>query len=230
LLEFAANYGLISKGSRRRLTEGSAPRNSRKFGQLRRSLRTGADGRNGGEQVLGRGVIPECLAHVSVSIHVTGAKNETAAELERVLAEPMLPVSARLSALPCLGVIAAQQVQEVRFPQARCAIRRALIVYQERERDAGLFAEQAGVVGVAQAHRRQVRSLVFESPLVLAQLRDVLAAEDSPKVPQENQHGGLSLPKRAEPDLAPAGIRQNDAGERLAERAGHGSTQYTGTP
>jgi hypothetical protein len=196
----------------------------RASGKLRRSLGTGADGRNGGEQVLGLSAIPECPAHVSVSIHVTGTKNETAAELERILAEPVLPVSARLGALSCLGVIAAQQVQEVGFPQARRAIRRALAVYQKRERDAGFLAEQAGVAGVAQAYRGQVRSFVFERLLMFAQLRDVLAAENSPVVPQKNQHGGLTLPKRAEPDLAPIGIRQHDAGQRLAEGAGHRST------
>jgi hypothetical protein len=80
----------------------------------RRSLRTGADCRNGGEQVLGLSVIAECLAHVNVSIHVTGTKNETAAELERVPAGPKLPVSTSLGALPCLGVITAQQVQKIR--------------------------------------------------------------------------------------------------------------------
>jgi hypothetical protein len=144
---------------------------------------------------------------VNVSIDVTGTKNETPAELERVPAGPKLPVSTSLGALPCLGVITAQQVQKIRFPQARRAIRRALIVYQKRERDAGLFAEQAGVVGIAQAHRRQVRSFFFEGLLVLAQLRDMLAAEDSSVVPQENQHGVLTLPKRTEPDVAPIGIR-----------------------
>jgi hypothetical protein len=149
---------------------------------------------------------------VNVSIQVTWTKNETAAELERVPAGSKLPVSGGLGALSCLGVIAAQQMQQVRFPQACCAIRRALIVYQKREGDAGLFAEPAGIVGVAQAHCRQVRAFVFERLLVLAQLRDMLAAENSPVVPQENQHGRLALPKRAEADLAPVGIRQHDAG------------------
>jgi hypothetical protein len=67
---------------------------------------------------------------------------------------------------------------------------------------------------------------------VLAQLRDMLAAEDSPVVPQENQNGRLIPPKRAELDLAPIGIRQYNAGQRLAERAGHRSTidQYNRFP
>ena len=117
--------------------------------------------------------------------------------------------------------IAAQKVQEVRFPQARCTIRRALIVDQKREGDASFSAELAGILGVAQTYGRQVRSLVFEGFLVVAQLRDMLAAEDSSVVPQENQNGGPTLPKRAEPDLAHISIRQYDAGQRLAERAGH---------
>jgi hypothetical protein len=161
---------------------------------------------------------------VNVSIHVAGTKNETAAELERVPAGSKLPVSASLGALSCLGVIAAQQMQQVRFPQARCAICRALVVYKKRERDTGLFAEQAGVVGVAQAYRSEVRSLILEGLLVLTQLRDVLAAEDSTPMAEENQHRGLCPPERAEPDLAAIGVRKNDSGQRFAERAGHRST------
>ncbi len=56
---------------------------------------------------------------------------------------------------------------------------------------------------------------------MLAQLRDVLAAEDSTVVPQEDQDRGLVLPKRAEPDLAASGVRKHDAGQGFAERAGH---------
>jgi hypothetical protein len=142
---------------------------------------------------------------VNVSIHVAGTKNETAAELERVPAGSKLPVSASLGALSCLGVIAAQQMQQVRFPQARCAICRALVVYKKRERDTGLFAEQAGVVGVAQAYRSEVRSLILEGLLVLTQLRDVLAA-------RFNRGGGKPAPRVVPPERAsgPGAWRQEE--------------------
>ena len=187
---------------------------------LRREFRAGA---NGGEQVSGLSVVAEGLADVGVPVDVAGAEDETAAELEGVLAEPDLPVSGRLGALASLGVIGAQQVQQVGLFQANGAIGRALVVDQERECDAGLFAEQAGVVGVAQAYRSEVCSFVFEGLLVLAQLRDVLSAENSTVVPQENQDRGLRLPKGAKLDLAAIGIGENDAGQGFAKRAGHRS-------
>jgi hypothetical protein len=52
---------------------------------------------------------------------------------------------------------------------------------------------------------------------VFAQLRDVLAAENSTVVPQENQDSGSRLPKGPEPDLAAIGVGKNDAGQRFAE-------------
>jgi hypothetical protein len=45
---------------------------------------------------------------------------------------------------------------------------------------------------------------------MLAQLRDVLAAEDSSIVTQKQQNGWFSLPKRAQPYLVSARFRQND--------------------
>jgi hypothetical protein len=36
-----------------------------------------------------------------------------------------------------------------------------------------------------------------------AQLRDLLAAEQSPKVADEDEHGGMFAPQRLEPDALP---------------------------
>jgi len=158
---------------------------------------------------------------VGVAVDVAGAEDETGAELERVLAEADLAVSGGLGAFAGFGVIGAQEVQQVGFLQAHGAISGAPVVDQERELDAGLFAEQAGVVGVAQAYGCQACSFALEGLLVLAQLRGMLAAENSTIVPQENQDSGLRLPERAEPDLAAVGIGKGDAGQGFAERAGH---------
>lgn len=140
------------------------------------------------------GVIAEGLADVGEAVDIAGAEDETAAELEGVLAEPDLLVSGCLGAFASPGIIGAQQVQQVGCLQANGAIRHALFVDQEREGDASLLAEQAGVACIAQAYRGEVCSLVFERLLMLTQLRDVLAAENSTVVAQENRHGGLRLP------------------------------------
>jgi len=45
---------------------------------------------------------------------------------------------------------------------------------------------------------------------MVAQLRDVLAAEDSSVVEKENDHCGFVGPERAEPDQLSFGVRQNN--------------------
>ena len=92
-----------------------------------------------------------------------------------------------------------------------------LLVHQQRERNAGLFPELTGIFPIAQADCRQSRSVLTKRRFTLAQLRDVLAAEDSAVVPQEDDHCRLLVPKGTQPDFVPVRIRQNDAGERRAE-------------
>ena len=55
----------------------------------------------------------------------------------------------------------------------------AFLVDQERERDAGVFTEHARVIAIAEADGGDVRAFGFERFIVFAQLRDVLAAENS---------------------------------------------------
>ena len=69
---------------------------------------------------------------------------------------------------------------------AREAVRPALLVDQEGECDPGLLAERARVLAVAEPDRRQPGARSAEGLLVLAQLRDVLPAEDSTVMPQEH--------------------------------------------
>ena len=48
---------------------------------------------------------------------------------------------------------------------------------------------------------------------MLAQLRDVLAAEDSSIVAKEYDHGGTVSPERTKLDLLPVDIRQHNIGK-----------------
>ena len=80
---------------------------------------------------------------------------------------------------------------------SRGAIGSSFGIDQEREGDAGLLAKQARVVHIAEADCGQRGSGLLELALVFAQLRDVLAAEDSTIVAQKNYHGGMLLPERA---------------------------------
>ena len=61
----------------------------------------------------------------------------------------------------------------------------------------------------------------MEGLLVIAQLRDVLAAEDSAVVAKEDEDDGILFPEGAEADLLAEGVGESDAGETLAEGVGH---------
>jgi hypothetical protein len=87
------------------------------------------------------------------------------------------------------------------------AVSHALLVYQKRETDAGLLSKEPSVNPVAEAHGSQAGSPILERFLVFAQLRDMLAAEESAVVPEENEDRRLLLPKRAEPHFPAVDIR-----------------------
>jgi|SRR5690348_11982047 hypothetical protein len=112
-------------------------------------------------------------------------------------------------------------MQNISRFQACRPIRNSLFIDEQRERDAGLFPKEICVIEIAQPDRRQLSSFIMETGLVFAQLRDVLAAKNSPIVPQEDQNRGSSLPKRAKPDLPSTRIRQDDLGQCSGKRKCH---------
>ena len=91
-----------------------------------------------------------------------------------------------------------------------------MLVDEEGEVDAGLFLEEAGVACVAEADGGESRVLGTEGLLVFAQLRDVLAAEDSAVVAEEDENCGMRFPERAETDLVAEGVGKCDGCETLA--------------
>jgi hypothetical protein len=58
--------------------------------------------------------------------------------------------------------------------------------------------------------------LIAKGLLVIAQLRDVFAAEDSSVVAEKNEDGGIGFPERAEADGVAEGVGEGEAGEALA--------------
>lgn len=129
----------------------------------------------------------------------------------------MLLVAGGAGAFAGYVVVRSQQVQQVRLAQARGVIRQALLVDQKRKGDPGFFPEEARIIAVAQADGRQVGAQSLKFLFAFAQLRGVLAAEDSTVMAQENDDRGLPLPQGAQTSLAPAGIRQRDRREALRE-------------
>jgi hypothetical protein len=96
-----------------------------------------------------------------------------------------------------------------------------LLVDEEGKIDAGFLLKETCVVGIAEADGCEGGALFTEGLLVFAQLRDVLAAEDSAVVAEEDEDGGIRFPERAEADGFVEGVGKDDSGESLAEGFGH---------
>src|SRR6266568_4253257 len=93
-----------------------------------------------------------------------------------------------------LGIVASQQVKQVCALQFHGGIGFALLINEQGESDACFVAKSASIGAIAKSYGCQGRAAVSESLFAGAQLRDVLAAEDSTIVPQEDHHGGLADP------------------------------------
>jgi hypothetical protein len=74
---------------------------------------------------------------------------------------------------------------------------------------------------ISQSDGGQVGSLVSEGLLAFAQLRDVLAAEDSSIVPKEDDYGRRRGPQSAESNFAVVGIGEHSLCQFAAERLLH---------
>jgi hypothetical protein len=121
-----------------------------------------------------------------IYIAVPGTEHEIGSELKRVLSHTMLPMSGRASASPSFRIIAPNHVQHVRCFQACSPIRNSIFIHQQRECDACFFPKGIRVFEIAEADRGELCSLILETDLVITQLRDVLATENSAVVAQEN--------------------------------------------
>jgi len=170
---------------------------------------------------LGGGVVAEGLAQVGEAVDVAGTKDEGASELEGIAAQFALAVAGGAGAFAALEIVAAEEMEEIGFAEVGDFVGLAVFVDEEREVYAGFLLEEAGVVGIAEADGGQRGMLFAEGLLVLAQLRDVFAAEDSAVMAKEDENGGIRLPKRAEANGVAEGVGKNDIGEPLAEGVGH---------
>jgi len=148
----------------------------------------------GAEERARRCAVAEGRAHMRVEIDVAGAENETSAELKRVGAQAMLPMAGCLRARPCLGVVTAQKVQEVRRLEAGGAIREPLLIDKQRKCDSGLLAKKAGVAHIAKTDGGEIGAPGSERLLMVAQLRNMLAAEYSAVMTEEDDYSGTTFP------------------------------------
>jgi hypothetical protein len=159
---------------------------------------------------------------VGEAVDVAGAEDEGAAQLEGIGAEFVLVVAGGLGAIAAFEIVAAEEMENVGGFEVGDFIGLAALVDEEGEVDAGFLLEQAGVVLIAQAYSGEGDALFAEGLLVFAQLRDVLAAEDSAVVAEEDEDGGVILPERAEADGVAEGVGEGESREAMAEGVWHG--------
>jgi len=143
-------------------------------------------------------------------IDIARPEDKTTAQLERISAEFVLRVSGRLGAGASLSIIASQQVKQVCVLELHGGIGLALFVNEQRKGDTRFVAKSARIDAIPKPHCGQGRSAVSESLFVRAQLRDVLAAENSAIVPQENYHRRLAEPQRTKAEFPAVHIRQRN--------------------
>ena len=148
-------------------------------------------------------------------------ENKARSQLKRILPELVLPMTGSLGAGTRLAVVAAKEVEQIPRLQLSRFVRSPVGVNQQWEGNAGLFAKQARIIHVAQPDRGQRGASLFEFALVLAQLRDMLAAEDSSVMAQKDHNRRTVLPQRTESHFAPSGLRQDKVRQLCAEGFRH---------
>ncbi len=142
----------------------------------------------GCQQVRHWGAIAKGCAHVGIKVHVAGSEDEGPPQLEWVPAELVLPVAGSLRACPRGVVIGAQKVEHRSDAEIDGAVGDSIRVDQERESNAGVLAEDASVLHVAESDGGNPGAFELEAFFSFAQLRDMLAAEDSTVVPEKRNH------------------------------------------
>ena len=85
-------------------------------------------------------------------------------------------------------------MQEIRFLQLNRTISFAILVNEQGKSYPGLLAKMPGITCIAQSHRGESYTSLPECLLVIAQLRNVLAAKNSTIMAQEYYDGGSLRP------------------------------------
>ena len=158
------------------------------------------------------------------AIHVPRAEDKTTAQLEGVSPEFVLRMPGGFGARTRLGIVASQQMKQVGALELHGGIGFALFVNEQLEGNARFLAKSLCIGAIPQSHGSQVCAAIPEGLFVRAQLRDVLAAEDSTVMAQEHHDCRLADPQGTEPDFFAVYIRQRNHGKPAVERCFHGAT------
>ncbi len=173
------------------------------------------------KQSIDGSVVAKRFTDVREAVDVARSEDKTSSKLKRILSRFVLAMAGGPGACSRGGVVAAKQMQQVRGFQSRGSISQPLLVDQQGKRDPGFLAEKPRVLAVPQSDGGQPGSLLLESLLVLAQLRDVFTAENSAVVAEKNEHRWTTRPQRPENYFSSIAIWKSDRGQLGAKRLFH---------
>jgi hypothetical protein len=151
------------------------------------------------------------------AIDISWAEEEAATELKRIPAQFVLTMAGGASAVTALEIIAAKYVKQIGHTQVGDCVGLALFIDEQGKVNSRFFPENTRIIAVAQADGCQGSTFVEEGLLVFAQLRDVLAAENSAVVAKKNDDSRLALPQRSQSNFLAKSVGKNDVCEALAE-------------
>lgn len=140
-------------------------------------------------------VIAKRLTDVDEQVFIAWSEDKTSAQLKRVFAQFVLFVTGLFGALAILHVVAAQEMKDISLFQLKGAVSFAIFVNQQWKSDMRFFAEETGVLKITQSNSGQGGAFLAELVLIFAQLRDMLSAEDSTVMAQENHYGRSGAPE-----------------------------------
>ena len=178
-------------------------------------------GRQGGQEGGDGSVVAEGLAEVGEAVDIAGAEDKRATELEGIAPEFVLAVAGGAGALAAFEIVASEEMENVGGFEVGDFVGLAVLVDEQGEVDAGFLLEDASIICITEADGGEGGTLFAEGLLVLAQLRDVLATEDSTVMAKKDEDGGIVFPEGAEAELVAEGVGENDVGKLLAEGFRH---------
>ena len=155
------------------------------------------------------------------AIDIARAKDEAAAQLKGVRRQFVMTMPGSASAVTALEIVAAKQVQQIGDAQAGEFVGLPLFVDEQGKVDSRFFLEDTRIIAVAKAYGCEGSAFVAEGLLVFAQLRDVLAAEDSSIVAKKHDNRRLALPQRSQTNFLAKSVGKDDVCKPLAEGFRH---------
>jgi hypothetical protein len=154
-------------------------------------------------------------------VNISRSEHKAAPELKRVFTQTVLAMPAGLGALARRGIVLSQKVKQGSVAESNRAVGLAFFVDQQGKRDFRVLTEMLGILDVAKPDRDETGAFLAKVLLVFAQLRDVLAAEDSAIVAKKYDHRRGLGPKRAEARGMAIHVGQSYSGQFAAEGFRH---------